>query len=229
MRVGRLFRAHGEFCASHPWEVIVALVTLTACIITFDKGSGGADPFQSSARSSGSRPCPTWRFSSVGLDDEGFRCEELEQNGIDVILMTIVRCSAILYCYYHFCNLQKLGSKYILGIAGLFTVFSSFIFTSTVINFLGSEVSDLKDALFFFLLLIDLSKAGILAQLALCGSSQSEVTMNIARGMEILGPAISLDTLVETLVIGVGTLSGVQRLELLSGFAVLSAIVNYIV
>ncbi|XP_055616133.1 3-hydroxy-3-methylglutaryl-coenzyme A reductase isoform X2 [Toxorhynchites rutilus septentrionalis] len=53
--------------------------------------------------------------------------------------------------------------------------------------------------------------------------------MNIARGLEILGPAITLDTLVETLVIGVGTLSGVQRLELLSGFAVLSAIVNYIV
>lgn len=29
-------------------------------------------------------------------------------------------------------------------IAGLFTVFSSFIFTSSIINFLGSEVSDLK-------------------------------------------------------------------------------------
>lgn len=113
MKVGRLFRAHGEFCASHPWEVIVALVTLTACIITFDKGS--ADPFQqSSSRSGSGRPCPSWRFSSVS-PDEAFRCEEVEQNGIDVILMTIVRCSAILYCYYHFCNLQKLGSKYILG------------------------------------------------------------------------------------------------------------------
>lgn len=86
-----------------------------------------------------------------------------------------------------------------------------------------------RDALFFFLLLIDLAKAGVLAQLALCGSSQVEVTRNIARGMEILGPSISLDTLVETLVIGVGTLSGVQRLELLSGFAVMSVIVNYVV
>lgn len=47
--------------------------------------------------------------------------------------------------------------------------------------------------------------------------------------MEILGPAISLDTLVEGLVIGVGTLSGVQRLETLSGFAVISVIVNYVV
>ena len=86
-----------------------------------------------------------------------------------------------------------------------------------------------RDALFFFLLLIDLSKAGILAKLALSGSNSDEVTQNIARGMEILGPAISLDTLVEALVIGVGTLSGVQRLELLSGFAVISVIVNYVV
>jgi hydroxymethylglutaryl-CoA reductase (NADPH) len=79
------------------------------------------------------------------------------------------------------------------------------------------------------LLLIDLSKAGILAKLALSGSNSDEVTQNIARGMEILGPAISLDTLVEALVIGVGTLSGVQRLEVLSGFAVISVIVNYVV
>lgn len=77
--------------------------------------------------------------------------------------------------------------------------------------------------------MIDLSKAGTLAQFALSGKNQNEVTYNIARGMEILGPAISLDTLVETLVIGVGTLSGVQRLEILCGFAVMSVIVNYIV
>lgn len=68
-----------------------------------------------------------------------------------------------------------------------------------------------------------------MAQLALRGSNPSEVTLNIARGMELLGPAISLDTLVETLVIGVGTLSGVQRLEVLCGFAVMSVVVNYVV
>ncbi|KAJ6638565.1 3-hydroxy-3-methylglutaryl-coenzyme A reductase [Pseudolycoriella hygida] len=210
----RLFRAHGEFCASHPWEVIVALLTLTACILTVDKTSENT----STARQ---RQCQGWRDSC-----EGF---EAEYNAADVILMTIVRCSAVLYSYYQFLNLHKFGSKYILGIAGLFTVFSSFIFTSSVINFLGSEVSDLKDALFFFLLLIDLSKAGYLAQLALRGSNPSEVTLNIARGMELLGPAISLDTLVETLVIGVGTLSGVHRLEVLCGFAVMSVVVNYVV
>jgi hydroxymethylglutaryl-CoA reductase (NADPH) len=233
MKTGRLFRAHGEFCASHPWEVIVALITFTACMLSVDNGKSSAnsngqttgDPMLN-ADSANIKPmhyrqCHGWRDSCDGF--------EAQYIAADVILMTIVRCSAVLYCYYQFCNLHKLGSKYILGIAGLFTVFSSFIFTSSIMNFLKSDISDLKDALFFFLLLIDLSKAGILAKLALCGSNSKEVTQNIARGMEILGPAISLDTLVEALVIGVGTLSGVQRLETLSGFAVISVIVNYVV
>jgi len=68
-----------------------------------------------------------------------------------------------------------------------------------------------------------------LAQLALSGSNQAEVTQNIARGLELLGPAISLDTIVEVLLVGVGTLSGVQRLEVLCMFAVLSVLVNYVV
>jgi hypothetical protein len=32
----------------------------------------------------------------------------------------------------------------LIGIAGLFTVFSSFIFTSSIMNFLESDISDLK-------------------------------------------------------------------------------------
>lgn len=75
----------------------------------------------------------------------------------------------------------------------------------------------------------------------------------ISQGMAVLGPAITLDTLVETLVIGVGTLSGkllnrnlddvtselkfsillskigVRRLEVLCGYGCMSAVVNYIV
>lgn len=210
----QLFRAHGKFCASHPWEVIVALLTLTACMLTVDHSKSPTPP-------SRLRNCQGWREKCDGL--------EAEYVAVDTILMTAIRCSAILYSYYQFLNLNKFGSKYILIIAGLFTVFSSFIFTSAIVNFLGSEVSDLKDALFFFLLLIDLSKAGILAQLALSGGTQSEVVENISRGMEILGPALSLDSVVETLVISVGTLSGVYRLENLSSFAIMSVIVNYVV
>ncbi|XP_032595854.1 3-hydroxy-3-methylglutaryl-coenzyme A reductase isoform X2 [Drosophila grimshawi] len=260
--IGRLFRAHGEFCASHPWEVIVAMLTITACMLTVDTSSSTLDTSNGlssatataaaaaaaaagatatstvtpngpaapppiiasgpqSASSSRHRPCHGWSQSCDDL--------EAEYNAADVILMTIVRCTAVLYCYYQFCKLHRQGSTYVLGIAGLFTVFSSFIFTTAIMKFLGSDLSDLKDALFFLLLVIDLSNSGRLAQLALSGSSQTEVTQNLARGLELLGPTISLDTIVGALLVGVGTLSGVQRLELLCMFGVLSVLVNYVV
>ena len=79
------------------------------------------------------------------------------------------------------------------------------------------------------MLIIDLSKAAILAQLALSSRNKEEVRANIARGMSLLGPTITLDTLVETLLISIGSLSGVKRLEILSSFACLGVIVNYIV
>ena len=41
---------------------------------------------------------------------------------------------------------------------------------------------------------------------------QDEVRENIARGMAILGPTFTLDALVECLVIGVGTMSGLQTI-----------------
>ena len=66
----------------------------------------------------------------------------------------------------------------------------------------------LRDALFFLLLLVDLSRTSLLAQFALSASSQTEVCTNIAFGMARLGPSLTLDTIVEALVIGAGTLSG---------------------
>lgn len=60
-----------------------------------------------------------------------------------------------------------------------------------------------------FLLVVDLSKACALARFALGSTSQVEVQENIATGMAQLGPSITLDAIVEMLVIGVGTLSGI--------------------
>ena len=37
---------------------------------------------------------------------------------------------------------------------------------------------------------------------------QEEVRDNIGRGMAVLGPTMTLDTLVEVLLIGIGTISG---------------------
>ncbi|CRL07729.1 CLUMA_CG020683, isoform A [Clunio marinus] len=106
VKTGRLFRAHGEFCASHPWEVIVALITFTACMFSVDKRSSSSNSDPLLSEPSVKPLCHGWRESCDGF--------ETQYIAADVILMTIVRCSAVLYCYYQFCILHKLGSKYIL-------------------------------------------------------------------------------------------------------------------
>lgn len=158
-----------------------------------------------------------------------YECPKFEEDVLssDIIILTITRCIAILYIYFQFQNLRQLGSKYILGIAGLFTIFSSFVFSTVVIHFLDKELTGLNEALPFFLLLIDLSKASALAKFALSSNSQDEVRDNIARGMAILGPTFTLDALVECLVIGVGTMSGVRQLEIMCCFGCMSVLANY--
>ncbi|XP_011169052.1 3-hydroxy-3-methylglutaryl-coenzyme A reductase [Solenopsis invicta] len=207
------FEKYGLFCAGHPWEVIVTILTLTACMLNIETGN----------RQEREEDLPYAAYCRHN------RCDVTDLNAADIIVMTIIRCLAVLFTYHQFRNLQKMGSKYILGIAGLFTVFSSVMFTSSVINFGRSDIANLKDALFFFFLLIDLSKAATLAQYALSSRNQEEVKTNIARGMSLLGPAITVDTLVETLLISIGSLSGIRRLEILCTFACLGVIVNYIV
>ncbi|XP_029295546.1 3-hydroxy-3-methylglutaryl-CoA reductase a [Cottoperca gobio] len=204
----RLFRIHGLLVASHPWEVIVGTVTLTICMMSMNMFTGN------------DQICG-WNFD----------CPKTEEQILssDIIILTITRCIAIVYIYFQFQNLRQLGSKYILGIAGLFTIFSSFVFSTVVIHFLDKELTGLNEALPFFLLLIDLSKACALAKFALSSSSQDEVRDNIARGMAVLGPTFTLDALVECLVIGVGTMSGVRQLEIMCCFGCMSVLANYFV
>ncbi|XP_039517009.1 3-hydroxy-3-methylglutaryl-CoA reductase b [Pimephales promelas] len=208
MMLSRVFRLHGLFVASHPWEVIVGTVAVTLCLMSMNA-------FVTNDQICGwNHQCP--------------KVQEKIQSG-DMIILTITRCMAIIYIYVQFKNLRQLGSKYILGIAGLFTIFSSFVFSTVVVHFLGKELTGLNEALPFFLLLIDLSKACTLAKFALSSNSQEEVRENIAQGMAILGPTFTLDALVECLVIGVGTMSGVPQLEIMCCFGCMSVLANYFV
>lgn len=95
----QIFRAHGKFCASHPWEVIVALLTIVASILAMEKSTVTTNQQQ--------RNCQGWKNNCEG--------HEAEYLVVDVILMTVIRSSAILYSYYQFLYLNKFGSKYILG------------------------------------------------------------------------------------------------------------------
>jgi hypothetical protein len=55
----------------------------------------------------------TWRSCHLELHESFLFLQDY--NAADVIVMTLIRCVAVLYSYYQFCHLQKLGSKYILG------------------------------------------------------------------------------------------------------------------
>ncbi|XP_058270811.1 3-hydroxy-3-methylglutaryl-CoA reductase b [Hemibagrus wyckioides] len=204
----RLFRLHGLFVASHPLEVIVGTIAVTICLMSMNAIAGGDQ-----------------------ICDWKHQCPKAQEKILssDIIILTLTRCTAIIYIYVQFKNLRQLGSKYMLGIAGLFTVFSSLVFSIVVIHFLGKELTGLNEALPFFLLLIDLSKACTLAKFALSSNSQEEVRENIAQGMAILGPTFTLDAVVECLVIGVGTMSGVRQLELVCCFGCISVLANYFV
>ncbi|XP_061655711.1 3-hydroxy-3-methylglutaryl-coenzyme A reductase-like [Phyllopteryx taeniolatus] len=206
--LARLFRLHGLLVAAHPWEVIIGTLALTVCLMSMNG-------LASSSRACSWKDCPK-------VDDEPTRSS-------DTVILTVTRCMAIIYIYFQFKTLRRLGSKYILGIAGLFTLFSSFVFSSVVIHFFGRELTGLNEALPFFLLLIDLSKACTLAKFALSSNSQEEVRENISEGMAILGPTFTLDALVECLVIGIGTMSGVPQLEIMCCFSCMSVLANYFV
>jgi hypothetical protein len=43
----KVFKYHGEFCASQPWEVIVATITILVCVMTvFNRNFTHLLPFQ---------------------------------------------------------------------------------------------------------------------------------------------------------------------------------------
>lgn len=40
-KLGVYYAKYGRFCARHPWEIIVSIVTLTVCILSMSFISGG--------------------------------------------------------------------------------------------------------------------------------------------------------------------------------------------
>ncbi|CAG5133215.1 unnamed protein product [Candidula unifasciata] len=204
--LSRLFDAHGQLCAGHPWEVLIATVTVTTSLMSMSLWATN-------------RNACGWNHACTS---------DQETKISDVVILSLTRYLAVIYIYFQFRNLRKLGSKYLLGLAGVFTICSSFIFSVAIANLVGFDFNGLNEALPFFLLLVDLSKTGALSRFTLTAANQDELQKNIGRGMAVIGPAITLDVLVETLAIGVGTLSGVPKLETLCCFGCLSVIANYL-
>lgn len=204
----KVWGAHGEFCARHQWEVIVATLALLACAASVERHSPAT-----------SQRCAGWARACPGL--------EAEYQAADAVIMTFVRCAALLYAYYQISNLHKIASKYLLIIAGVFSTFASFIFTSALASLFFSELAGIKDAPFLFLLVADVARG---ARMAKAGWSAGEDQgKRVGRALALLGPTATLDTLLAVLLVGVGALSGVPRLEHMCTFACLALLVDYLV
>lgn len=203
-----IFGAHGQFCSSHPWEVIVTSLIST---IYFLSTCG---------------PIGEKQYCSAPLQ---FGNQDVSPAKTEIILLTLARCMAVLCIYNRFKNLWQKQCNFILGVATIFTAFSGVVFNCAILFVLGGVVSDLIKALPFFLLMTDLSKVGTLTRVALSASMQHEVRNKIAIGMSDLGPTITLDTIAGTLAISIGTLSGVKSLEDMSFFACLAVLINYFI
>lgn len=205
----KVWGAHGEFCARHQWEVIVATLALLACAASVERHGTGTR----------AERCAGWARACPGL--------EAEYQAADAVIMTFVRCAALLYAYYQVSNLQKIASKYLLIIAGLFSTFASFIFTSALASLFWSELASIKDAPFLFLLVADVARG---ARMARAGWSAGEDQgKRVGKALSLLGPTATLDTLLAVLLVGVGSLSGVPRLEHMCTFACLALLVDYLV
>lgn len=205
----KVWGAHGEFCARHQWEVIVATLALLACAASVERNGPG----------NRSEHCAGWARACPGL--------EAEYQAADAVIMTFVRCAALLYAYYQISNLHKIASKYLLIIAGVFSTFASFIFTSALASLFWSELASIKDAPFLFLLVADVARG---ARMAKAGWSAGEDQgKRVGRALSLLGPTATLDTLLAVLLVGVGALSGVPRLEHMCTFACLALLVDYLV
>ena len=85
------------------------------------------------------------------------------------------------------------------------------------------------DSYFLILLLLDMSKVTRMAQFALSSSHQLRISENLAHSMFVLAPTLVLNTLVTTLLMGTGLLTGFQRLELLSRYAIIYQVVNFLI
>ncbi|XP_053621554.1 3-hydroxy-3-methylglutaryl-coenzyme A reductase isoform X2 [Plodia interpunctella] len=205
----KVWGAHGEFCARHQWEVIVATLALLACAASVERHGAGARPER----------CAGWAQACPGL--------EAEYQAADAVLMTFVRCAALLYAYYQVSNLQKIASKYLLIVAGVFSTFASFVFTSALAGVFFTELASIKDAPFLFLLVADVARG---ARMAKAGwSAGQDQGKRVGRALALLGPSATLDTLLAVLLVGVGALSGVPRLEHMCSFACLALLVDYVV
>ncbi|XP_068750838.1 3-hydroxy-3-methylglutaryl-coenzyme A reductase-like [Montipora capricornis] len=198
--ISSLFYIHGKLCSYHPVEVLLVCITGAVCLLTLNIYDA------------------THHFASQQNEAD----EKLTHGSYELFL-----CIGL-----HYLQCKKLiqqGSSYVFGFVTVFAIFSCLVFSSVVANLYGRDVWVIREALPYFFLLSDFNSATSLVKHTLQSVSYNAVHARIAESIAGQGPTITLNTLVGALVIGVGTLSGVEELETICQFGCLSLITHYVI
>jgi hydroxymethylglutaryl-CoA reductase (NADPH) len=121
--VRKVFRSHGEFCATQPWEVIVATLTFLVCILTV-WGKHAEQVSGLSVQSPVPGP-PAWTV-------------------MELVVMTFIRCLALLHCYYHFKKVHRVGSSLIMKITLAYLSFTMILYSLIVFGLYGPDFENVK-------------------------------------------------------------------------------------
>jgi len=202
--VRKVFRSHGEFCATQPWEVIVATLTFLVCILTVWGKHGESEAGQSPATP------PAWTV-------------------MELVVMTFIRCLALLHCYYHFKKVHRVGSSLIMKITLAYLSFTMLLYSLVVFGMYGPEFENVKESWFLIMLFTDIPKVTRMAQFALTSSHQRRIPANVAVGMAQLGPVCTFETVGKVLLVGLCGLTHYTRLEQLATYAVITVIVDFLI
>ncbi|XP_071965876.1 3-hydroxy-3-methylglutaryl-coenzyme A reductase-like isoform X2 [Antedon mediterranea] len=203
-----VIETYGLLCASHSFEVIITTLTLAIYLLSVNLGLEITPPCSSSI------PCFNATKDEAVFGD---------------ILMTFARSLAVCYIYFQFRNLKKRHSKYVIGVAALFTGLCAFIFASVAVHVFNKDLVNIPDVLPVFLLMVDLSKSSQLTSFAVAADNEVKLAESIAHGLKTMAPSVTLDAVVMALAFSLGSQSGVHQLELMCSFAFIAIITNYVV
>ncbi|XP_031558121.1 3-hydroxy-3-methylglutaryl-coenzyme A reductase-like [Actinia tenebrosa] len=205
-----LFYTHGFLCASHPVEILLLCITGTVCLLTLNiyDATHAQDSLVSAVTKQNKNHFPVSIHVQISATSYFL-----------ALLCVYLQCKKILHT----------GSTYLAVIVGIFLIFSCALYTSIIGNIFRGELSILREAIPFFFLLSDFVTVTDLTKFALLSTSCEEATSKIAQGVATLSPSVTLNTLVGALVIGVGSLSGIQELETASYLGCLALVTHYII
>lgn len=233
MSLRKLFKSHGEFCASQPWEVIVATLTFLVCVLTVTNRHFAQQQliYQQQNMDGVTNSCDAMKDYACVASNKSSVIEGWSGNAqaLEIIVVAVFRCLGVIHCFYRFKKIHCIGSSFIMKIAASYLFFVLLIYSLVVMSLGTPELKILIDSYFLILLLIDMPKVTRMAQFALSSSHQRRVSENVAHGMFVLAPALTLNTLAATLLMGTGALTGFYRLELLSRYAIVYTLVNFLV